>query len=319
MPPIIHTEELAIGYGQRVVLNGINVSLEPGSLVAFMGPNGSGKSTLIKTISGFHPSLGGEVYFRNKPISAYSRSEKAQAFSVVLTDRIHSEYMTGRELVTLGRLPHTNWLGRLDPEDEKQIVHALEITECTDYANDWLYELSDGQRQKLFIARALAQETPIILLDEPTAHLDLNNRVIIINLLHTLAHEHGRSILMATHELDLALQRADSLWLADPDNTIITGMPEDLVLNGEIDRVFQFKGYDLKSGQVTPPVANRYVRLDGNGPIYLWTKNALERNAIGISREAQLEVTLTGTGSWLVGNKSFETLADLVRFIHTHK
>jgi iron complex transport system ATP-binding protein len=315
---IIHTDQLSIGYGEKTVLSDISVSLDAGSLVAFMGPNGSGKSTLLKTISGFHPSLRGEVYYRDKPISSYSRSERAQAFSVVLTDRIHSEYMTGRELVTLGRLPHTNWLGRISPDDENQITHALEITECREYADAWLYELSDGQRQKLFIARALAQETPIILLDEPTAHLDLNNRVIIINLLHSLAHEHGRSILMATHELDLALQRADLLWLADPGNSVITGMPEDLVLNGEIDRVFQFKGYDLKSGQVTPPVASSYVKLEGSGAIYLWTKNALERNAIGISPDAELEVQLSTKGRWIIGPAEFNSLSALVHFIRNH-
>jgi iron complex transport system ATP-binding protein len=223
--------------------------------------------------------------------------------------------MTGKELVTLGRLPHTNWLGRMDPDDEKHIIHALEITGCSDFADAWLYELSDGQRQKLFIARALAQETPIILLDEPTAHLDLNNRVTIINLLHSLAHEHNRSILMATHELDLALQRADILWLANPGNTVITGMPEDLVLNGEIDRVFQFKGYDLKSGQVQPPTADRYVKFEGDGSLFLWTKNALERNAIGISNNAETQVKVSDEPHWIIDEHKFSTLAALVDYI----
>jgi iron complex transport system ATP-binding protein len=317
----LKTYNLDIGYNSTPVLSDIDVALHRGNLVCFMGPNGSGKSTLLRTICGFQSALRGEVQVEGKPISALSRQARAQLFSVVLTDKMQSEYMTGRELVTLGRLPYTNWLGRISSADKQAIDDALEVTGANEFSSRWIYELSDGQRQKLFIARALAQQTPFIILDEPTAHLDLNNRVAIINLLRTLAHDHDRTILMATHELDLALQRADELWLADPHNTVIRGMPEDLVLNGEIDRVFQFKGYDLKSGQVTPPKADLFVNLEGSGAIYLWTKNALERNGIGIDPNSDISVLTPAKSEdslhWKTRDTTVGSLEELIRLLRS--
>jgi iron complex transport system ATP-binding protein len=275
---IISTENLDIGYGSRRVLGNINLQLQPGKLTCFMGPNGSGKTTLLRTICGFQPPLSGKVLLDETDIHTFTRKKQAAIYSVVLTDRIQSDYMKGRELVATGRLPHTGWHGLLSDEDKSAIDNALELTSTKELADKWLYQLSDGQRQKLMIARALCQETPVIILDEPTAHLDLNNRVNIVNLLRNLAHEHGRTILMATHELDLALQMADRLWLAESGKSVLEGIPEDLVLDGRLDKVFQFKGYDLKSGQVETPKSGRTVRLEGKGSVFLWTKNALERN-----------------------------------------
>jgi iron complex transport system ATP-binding protein len=145
--------------------------------------------------------------------------------------------------------------------------------------NKKIHELSDGQLQMVMIARAVVQDTPAILLDEPTAHLDLNNRLEIMNLLRRLAHQSKKAILVSTHELDLALQTADIIWLAGLEKNIISGIPEDLVLNGSFDSIFQFKGFDLKTGKVEhDPHRKLVIALDGSGHEYLWTKNALQRN-----------------------------------------
>lgn len=315
---IISTRELTIGYGEKSVLQNINVTLEKGRLVCFMGPNGSGKSTLLRTICGFIPALKGNVSLLGRNITQMTRREMAGIYSVVLTDRIQSDYMTGKELVATGRLPHTSWHGILTESDHAQIRNVMELTGTSHLADRWLYEMSDGQRQKLMIARALCQETPVIILDEPTAHLDLNNRVAIVTLLRKLAHEHGRTVLMATHELDLALQLADRLWLAEPGKTIIEGMPEDLVLNGKLDQVFQFKGYDLKSGQVTSERSGREVSVQGEGYFYLWTKNALERNGYEIGKNAELIIETPVQQdelTWKLNGREYSTLESLIESI----
>jgi iron complex transport system ATP-binding protein len=163
----------------------------------------------------------------------------------------------------------------------------------------------------VMIARALAQDTAILLLDEPTAHLDLNNRLEIMNVLRKLAREKNKSILLATHELDLALQTADKVWLAS-GKQLKQGIPEDLVLDGSFDEVFQFKGYDLKTGKVQHEAfRNIAVTLKGEGPVMLWTKNALERNGYRIEENSSTTIII-GNGEWSVGNRTFGNLNDLI-------
>jgi iron complex transport system ATP-binding protein len=167
----------------------------------------------------------------------------------------------------------------------------------------------------VLIARALAQQTPILFLDEPTAHLDLNNRMEIMSLLRRLAHEQNKAILVATHELDLALQMADEIWLAMPDKKIKSGIPEDLVLDGSFDEVFQFKGFDLKTGKVKhTPYRERKINLIGEGPEFLWTKNALEREGFLITANG-VDVVLLNEGNslrWKTMGQSYSTLNDLL-------
>ena len=162
-------------------------------------------------------------------------------------------------------------------------------------------ELSDGQLQMAMIARALAQETEILLLDEPTAHLDLNNRVEIMNLLRHLARTTNKAILIATHELDLALQTADKIWLATSKKKILTGLPEDLVLDGSFDEVFQLKGFDLKTGKMSHEAHRKIsVQLIGEGHEYLWTKNALERSGYEVATDALIKITLIKEGDKII-------------------
>lgn len=280
---LLHVKNFSVGYSEgdvnHVLFENIDLELHAGELVCFMGANGVGKSSLIRTIAGLQ-----------KPLSRLTSGPEVdpRKISVVLTDRINAMNMTVEELVALGRYPYLDWSIKLRTEDRRIIEDSIRDTHIQNIRGKKLYELSDGQLQMAMIARALAQDTPMVLLDEPTAHLDLNNRVEIMNLLRNLARSSHKAILVATHELDLALQTADLIWLATQHRKIITGIPEDLVLNGSFDETFQFKGFDLKTGKVThQPWRNKSVKLVGEGYEYLWTKNALERSGYQVTDHAE--------------------------------
>ncbi len=284
MTSLLSIRNLSLGYfngkERNLLFENLNLDLNAGELVCFMGPNGIGKSTLIRTLAGLQ-----------KPVSGTISTEKRIA--VVLTDRVHAYNMTVRDLVTFGRYPYLNWDIKLNDEDNAIIDRSISQVNIEHLADKNIEELSDGQLQMTMIARALAQETEILLLDEPTAHLDLNNRVEIMNLLRHLARATNNAILIATHELDLALQTADKIWLATSNKKILTGLPEDLVLDGSFDDVFQLKGFDLKTGKMShEPHRKISVQLDGEGHEYLWTKNALERSGYEIATDSQITITL---------------------------
>lgn len=277
------TNNLTIGYPgavSNILLQNLNLSLSKGQLVCFMGPNGIGKSTLIRTLSGAQKPLAGDVIgIGNKNIA------------VVLTDRVSAGSMTVRDLVSYGRYPYLDWSINMTDKDVSIINRAIDQVRIAYLLDRPLHELSDGQMQMAMIARALAQDTPVLLLDEPTAHLDLNNRLEIMNLLRTLAKKNNKAILVSTHELDLALQTADLIWLATAQKAIRIGIPEDLVLDGAFDEVFQFKGFDLKTGKVEQePYRKVGIQLMGDGHNYLWTKNALERNGYHIDENATIQI-----------------------------
>jgi iron complex transport system ATP-binding protein len=289
-PPIspLATTNLTVGYrnvSENILFQNLNLSLAAGQLVCFMGPNGSGKSTLIRTLAGLQKPLSGAINTNDKNDSAIH----AKTVSVVLTDKISSVNMTAYEVVAFGRYPYLDWRINLSWQDEELIERAIKQINIDHLRHKRLFELSDGQLQMVMIARALAQDTPVILLDEPTAHLDLNNRVEIMKFLHQLSRSTNKAILISTHELDLALQTADLIWLSGKNKNILTGIPEDLVLSGAFDEIFKFKGFDLKTGRVQHAVSrDERVQLTGTGYEYLWTKNALERNGFEVTQQPSL-------------------------------
>ena len=310
--PILITKNLFVGYGDHTLLTNLNLELKAGELVCFMGPNGIGKSSLIKTLMGLNPPLQGEINFSESlPLE--------RIISVVLTDRVQHPQLIVKELITLGRYPYLDWRLKLREEDEAKIQLAIEQSRIGHLINSKISELSDGQMQMVMIARALAQDTKILLLDEPTAHLDLNNRVEIMNLLKRLTRSTNRAILIATHELDLALQTADQVWIATPDKTIKTGMPEDLVLDGSFDTIFQFKGYDLKTGKITQEqFRDQQVCVKGEGYALLWTKNALERNGYSITKEGSTTIEIIATEKhlkWRLGEYEFNELNLVIKHL----
>jgi iron complex transport system ATP-binding protein len=291
---------LTIGYDKLRLFKDLDLELHPGELVCFMGPNGCGKSTLIRTLAGLQ-----------QPIAGLAPPKDEKRVAVVLTDRVQSEHMTVRELIVYGRYPYLGWDLKFNDRDREIIDQSIALVRVRELINKKVNELSDGQMQMAMIARALAQDTPVLLLDEPTAHLDLNNRLEIMNLLRKLAREKNKSILLATHELDLALQTADIVWLANGD-TIKKGVPEDLVLDGSFDKVFQFKGYDLKTGRVQHEIfRNKTVKLIGEDAVYLWTKNALERNGFEVTTTGDIEVVID-KNEWQWNGKSYRKLEDLL-------
>ena len=278
---VLQTYGLTLGYttgkSENRLFEGLSVSLHPGQLVCLMGPNGAGKSTLIRTLARLQKPLAGSLSEKNE-----------KNIALVLTDRINSNSMSVYDLITFGRYPYLGWDIALTPEDKQIVDEAIQEVRIEHLADKKINELSDGQLQMAMIARALAQRTPILLLDEPTAHLDLNNRLEIMNLLRKLARTQLKAILVATHELDLALQTADLIWLATRDKKIKVGLPEDLVLDGSLDDVFQFKGFDLKTGKINQePHQGIAISLVGSGHELLWTKNALERNGFEISENGK--------------------------------
>jgi iron complex transport system ATP-binding protein len=307
--PLLTTEDLLIGYSKsrkasRPVAGPLQLALMPGELVCLLGPNGAGKSTLMRTLAGLQPALGGRLLLSGTTLASLSPGDRARQLSIVLTERIEAGNLTVVELVRLGRYPHTGWLGGLSAHDEAQVQAALAATDTASFAARPVAQLSDGERQRVLLARALAQDTPIILLDEPTAHLDLPNRVRLMRLLHRLARQTGKAILLSTHELDLALQAADRIWLMPADGMLHAGTPEDLVLSGTFASAFARDGlaFDPATGafQLHEP-QGATMRLLGEGAAAFWTRRALEREGFQLitAANAVWEVAVSGEpGGW---------------------
>jgi iron complex transport system ATP-binding protein len=253
---MIRTVELSIGYRRgkqlRAVQHSLNLEAASGELIALIGPNGCGKSTLLRTLAGLQEPLLGQVLLAESDIQTLSLSDRAQVLSLVLTDTVQMGYMTVEQLVAMGRHPFTPLSGKLSKKDEKQIRDALKAVRLEAFSSRLLSELSDGERQRVFLAKALAQDTPLILLDEPTSFLDLPNRVELFMLLRKLAREMNKCILLSTHEVDLAIRLADKLWLMQPEATLRSGTPAELIADGSIQAVFQGEsfGFDPQTGHV---------------------------------------------------------------------
>jgi iron complex transport system ATP-binding protein len=281
----LEISQLEIGYPQKKgaptrVAGPIDIAMEPGELHCLLGPNGVGKSTLLRTLAGIQPALEGNVSIFSEDLIRVDKKKLSRMLSIVLTDRISYGNLTAYELISLGRTPYTGWFGQLNASDKEKIKWAIENTHTTHLSTKSIHELSDGERQKVMIARALAQDTPVILLDEPTAHLDLPNRVDIIRLLRNLARQTNKAIVMSTHELDLALQAADKIWLMTLENQLFSGVPEDLVLQDIFGKVFTREGvqFDKQHGVfkvVEPHCAD--INVEGEKTGKFWTKRALER------------------------------------------
>lgn len=226
---MLRLEKLSTGYGSRVLLHGVCASLERGELVTLIGANGAGKSTLLKVLRGELAPLSGRVSIGGCDISGMGRMELARKVSVVNTDRVEVESLSVEEVVGMGRYPHTGFLGRLDYDDRRAVAEAMSAVGITGFSRRNVVELSDGERQKTMIARALAQDTPVMLLDEPTAFLDVASRVEILTLLRRLAKECGKGVLLSSHDVATALSLSDRLWLMPGDGSLRCGTPGEFL------------------------------------------------------------------------------------------
>jgi iron complex transport system ATP-binding protein len=232
---IIELKNLEIGYssgikGFKILIQSINLSSEKGQLTAIIGRNGSGKSTLLKTITRLTDFKKGDILINNRNIKNVSRAEFAQIVSFVSTELLNISNIKVTELITLGRSPYTNWLGKPVAADKSIVNEAIELLDLKSFSDKYFYNLSDGEKQKVMIARALAQDTEVLLLDEPTAFLDLPNKYEIIDILNYLAKKKNKTIIFSTHDLNIAINAADKIWFIN-NNLIIDGTPEEIMLN----------------------------------------------------------------------------------------
>ena len=300
---LLHTRELQTGYqqgGRKIPVSGPlpELTIGAGQLICLLGPNGSGKSTLLRTLACLQPALNGRVEIEGH--TGLSSAGLAKKISLVLTDRVVGSQLDVYSLVSLGRYPWTDWLGGLGEDDKTAIRRAIESTDIGDLLERKVYTLSDGETQKVMLARALAQDTPLLMLDEPTAHLDLPSRIRLMRLLHQLARDLNKGILLSTHELDLALQVADEVWLLQAAGPLHKGTPEDLILSGVFEAVFAREDvtFDRATGMFRIPPQGQYrIRLEGEGVVAFWTRRALQREGYIIAeRGAVADVNESAAG-----------------------
>lgn len=325
---MLTASSLSIGYKKTLASN-LNLELRPAELVCLIGPNGVGKSTLLRTLAGMEKPLTGTVFLNGENLYTLSPLELAKRLAIVLTGKVDAGNLSAWTLVSLGRYPYTDWLGRLKVSDETEIRRAMRLTDTLLFSNRPIHELSDGERQRVMIARALAQQPKVLLLDEPTAFLDLPRRVDMLQLLKRIARETNASILLSTHDLDLALRIADRLWLLSSNGEFQMGIPEELALNGAVARLFQTEGvnFDHASGafKVHQPVCGPIsLHGDHNGVTLAWTWRALERIGYEVHNQgARLprHVEIVDESRWRLttpeASLEFRSLESLLRQLQT--
>ena len=281
----VEARALTIGYNEgkkrKVVQSNVNLTLYSGQVTCLLGLNGAGKSTLIRTLCGFQPPLEGDVLLRGKRLSSYSQSEFAREVGVVLTEKTNAGGITVYDLVSLGRHPYTGFFGSLKEKDHRIVENSLEAAGIANKSSCYVSELSDGERQKVMIAKVLAQQCPIIVLDEPTAFLDVTARIETMVLLRKLAKEQNKAIVLSTHDIDSAIQMADNLWLLSKGKQVRYGAPEDLIMDGTIGEFFSKENitFDQSTGKlnaILPDIVP--IGVEGDFQTSFWVGNALVRN-----------------------------------------
>lgn len=303
----VHIENLCIGYRDKnetkVVARDICAAICSGELTCLLGANGVGKSTLLRTLSAFQPKLSGRISVMGRDLEAYSDKELSHVIGVVLTDKCNIHNLSVEELIGLGRSPYTDFWGTLSQVDEEMVSSAMKLVGIEGLSGRMLHTLSDGELQKVMIAKALAQETPVIYLDEPTAFLDFPSKVEMMQLLHRLSRQTGKTIFLSTHDLELALQIADKLWLMDRQRGVVIGTPEDLSLDGSLSTFFSRKGiaFDEETGLFrVQPQCTGEVRIAGQGIGRNMLQKALLRNGIRadgtVASDVCIEVCEEGQG-----------------------
>ncbi|MFO7862580.1 MAG: ABC transporter ATP-binding protein [Salinivirgaceae bacterium] len=326
----IALKNLSVGYRlrghSRVVIPNIDLRAAKGTLIALVGANGSGKSTLLRTLVGLQPTLGGEITIGNKPLENFNRPELAKTLSFVGTHYDMHAMMRVHQVVSYGRYPYTNMMGRMKEHDRHIIRKAMHDTGIFHLRDAFISEISDGEKQRVLIARSLAQDTEIILLDEPTAYLDVKNKFEILHLLGRLAHEKQKIIIFSSHDLQIVLGTVDLLWFIDK-KSIIQGMPEELVLRNKINDLFRHSEVYFDAEENEFKINRKHyfnMRLEGTGAFYKWTQKALNRMHIGISNqhaigniqilEKQNDVNWKAT----INNqsKTFESLQEMIAWIY---
>ena len=326
---ILAVESLLIGYisGRRskILLPPLNAKAYQGELIAMIGQNGIGKSTLLRTITGLQIAVAGTIFINGRPINDYSRMDFAQHIGYISTEPVKVNNMKVFDLVALGRFPHTDWLGKLTENDQTIIMDSIAKVGMESFVNNYITELSDGERQRVMIARILAQDTDLMVMDEPTAFLDIKSKYEIIHLLHDLSKRRGKTIIFSTHDLNVAVSEADKVWLLLQDS-FEEGAPEDLIISGAFDQLFKdsLVRFNQTDGSFTfRNELKGTLNLKGEGVTRLWTEKALNRAGYSISdknAETLIEIIkMPDKTRWIFKNKTtkteFNSVYDLVSWL----
>jgi iron complex transport system ATP-binding protein len=328
---VIRFENASFGYpsvrNNLVLVDHYTGEIKKGELSALIGRNGTGKSTILKSMVKLIPLLSGKIYLNNLLLNSIPAEEFPRLISFVSTEMPRNPVMTVYELVSLGRFPFTNWLGSIRKNDHIEIMNALQSTGMVNHSKKSLYQISDGERQRAMIARTLAQNTPVIILDEPTAFLDLPNKYELISLLAELSQQ-GRTIIFSTHDTGIALRFPDKLLILN-ENTITSGAPEDQILNGTVGNIFQSPGFTFsrKTGDIEIKRRNKnFVSVNCEDPVQReWTLKALKRAGFGIREKSETFLHIEATEidkkyNWKIkfknSEKYFESLYELNFFLN---
>jgi iron complex transport system ATP-binding protein len=327
-PPALQARNVAVGYRARnttkFVLRDVSVTVALGEMVCLLGPNGAGKSSFLRTVAGIQTPLAGAIELGAEPLERLGAMELARRVGVVLTERVEIGALPGYRVVELGRYPHLNWAGGLSEIDHEIVQWAMECVHVEHLATHDMNKMSDGERQRIMIARALAQDPMLLILDEPTAFLDVASRVELMGLLRRLAHEEDLAVVLSTHDLELALRTADTIWLADGRGRLLVGAPEDMVAAGLLGSVFesenvrflpQDRAFRLVTGQ------RGKAAVEGEGLAAMLACAVLERQGYAIVKNggARLLVRVGGNSVWEAAvdetRAQGSTFAELARFV----
>jgi len=332
--PVLQIRDLSIGFREKkfidVISKSISFDLFEGQLICVVGPNGAGKSTLLRTITGLQKPLSGQIFINQEDLQKQSPSSLAKKLSVVLTEKVDISNLTVYDVVSLGRHPFTNWLGKLTQEDHHKVINALKLTNSLELSDKDVSHLSDGERQKVMISRALAQDPTILILDEPTAFLDFPHRVEIMRTLKGLALDNNYSIILSTHDLNLAITTADALLMIDTNGKVEYGAPEDLILQGLFEQTFNpnktliFNPFDATFHFNSNTGRNFHVTSTDELAQH-WTEKALQRIGFRTRNtpcENNVRYTHSPTPTWQctfnAQTSTHHSILDLVNFLRNN-
>lgn len=318
-------ESLRIGYTsgltENQLLPPLNACANNSELIAVIGKNGIGKSTLLRTLTGLQQPLGGEIFIGNRSIKDYSRNELALKIGYISTEIVKVTNMRVYDLVALGRYPHTNWFGKIENTDHEAVMDALRKISMESFSDKFIAELSDGERQKVMIARILAQDTAIMIMDEPTAFLDVAGKYEVFHLMNQLSDYSNKTIIFSTHDLQMAISQSDKIWLI-LDNELIEGAPEDLMMAGAFDHLFNSSAviFNSENGTFSYRSDNRgSIFIEGSGIKRYWTEKAITRAGFTLAEEKSypfITIPTEENNFWSLSSatsrKEFKTVYELV-------
>ena len=330
---ILALDSLTVGYRTGTVTNSLlpafTVEVARGESIAIIGENGVGKSTLLRSIAGLQRELGGNVFIKGQNLKEYSRYELAKNIGYISTEPVRVSNMSVTNLVRLGRYPHTGWTGKLTDEDHSLVSEAISMVGIEALADRYINELSDGERQRAMIARTLAQDADILIMDEPTAFLDVRSRYEIVHLLHELSVNRSKTVLFSTHDMLTAIGESDRIWLLFRDS-FVEGAPEDLALKGSFEKLFRGSVVKFNTADATFSYSKLYhgkVCIEGDGPARYWTEKAAGRAGYEISESVpgiKIKIVNSVNGiRWIAvsGSSTNEmaSLYELVKWLRLNK